>query len=101
MAFQLHPRLQQDCIILGNLPLCQVLMIKEDKSYASPIASVFYEFYDNTDDLKIKLWEERVQLQCIVAKDFQENEIAFGQTQHPQLWDYADGVNTLAFLSKI
>ncbi len=77
------------------------LMIKEDQSYASPIASVFYEYYDNIDDLKIKLWEDREQIQCIVAKDFIENEIAFGQTQNPQLWDYADGVNTLEFLSKI
>ncbi|MGB0891316.1 MAG: acyl-CoA reductase [Flavobacteriaceae bacterium] len=77
------------------------LMIKEDASYASPIASVFYEYYENIDDLKIKLWEEREQIQCVVAKDFIENEIAFGQTQHPQLWDYADGVNTLEFLSKI
>ena len=77
------------------------LMIKEDASYASPIASVFYEYYDNTDDLKIKLWEERDNIQCTVAKDFIENQIAFGQTQHPQLWDYADGVNTLQFLSTI
>ncbi|AZL85330.1 MULTISPECIES: HIT domain-containing protein [Aliivibrio] len=30
MAFQLHPRLQQDCVLLGDLPLCQVLLIKED-----------------------------------------------------------------------
>lgn len=77
------------------------LMIKEDESYSSPIASVFYEYYDNTDDLKIKLWEDREKIQCIVANNFLENEIAFGQTQHPQLWDYADGINTLDFLSKI
>ena len=30
-----------------------------------------------------------------------EDEITFGETQNPQLWDYADGVNTLEFLSKI
>jgi hypothetical protein len=36
-----------------------------------------------------------------VAKDFIENEITFGETQYPQLWDYADGVNTLEFLSKL
>lgn len=77
------------------------LMIKEDKSFASPIASVFYEYYDNDEDLKIKLYEERDNIQCIVAKNFIENEISFGQTQHPNLWDYADGVNTLDFLSKI
>lgn len=77
------------------------LMIKEDSSYASPIASVFYEYYDNTDDLKIKLYEDRDLIQCVVAKDFLDNEIPFGQTQHPNLWDYADDVNTLNFLSNI
>ena len=77
------------------------VMIKEDESYSSPIATVFYEYYDNTDDLKIKLYEDREKIQCIVANNFLENEIKFGQTQHPQLWDYADGVNTLDFLSKI
>ena len=37
----------------------------------------------------------------LAYKGFIENEIAFGQTQHPALTDYADGVNTLDFLSKI
>jgi hypothetical protein len=77
------------------------LMIKEDESYSSPIATVFYEYYDNEIDLKIKLHQDREKIQCIVAKDFIENEVAFGQTQYPKLTDYADGVNTLEFLSTI
>ena len=77
------------------------LMIKEDQSYSSPIATIFYEYYDNEVDLKIKLHEDREKIQCIVAKDFLKHEIAFGQTQHPELTDYADGVNTLEFLSKL
>lgn len=77
------------------------LMIKEDPSYASPIASVFYEYYDNTDDLKIKLYQDKEQIQCIVGDNFLKEEIAFGQTQHPQLSDYADGVNTLEFLANL
>jgi hypothetical protein len=77
------------------------LMIKEDQSYSSPIATVFYEYYENEIDLKIKLHLDREKIQCIVAKDFLENEVGFGQTQHPKLTDYADGVNTLEFLSKI
>jgi len=77
------------------------VMIKEDTSYASPIASVFYEYYDNAEDLKIKLYEDREKTQCIVANNFHENEVKFGQTQHPQLWDYADGINTLDFLVKL
>ena len=31
------------------------LTIKEDPSYASPISSVFYEFYDDLDELKAGL----------------------------------------------
>ncbi|MFK8059983.1 MAG: acyl-CoA reductase [Polaribacter sp.] len=77
------------------------LMIKEDESYSSPIATVFYEYYDNETDLKIKLHEDKEKIQCIVAKGFIENEVAFGETQHPKLTDYADGVNTLEFLAKI
>lgn len=77
------------------------LMIKEDESYASPIATLFYEYYDNEIDLKIKLHQDKEQIQCIVANNFIENEVAFGQTQYPKLTDYADGVNTLQFLSKI
>ncbi|MGB0880932.1 MAG: acyl-CoA reductase, partial [Polaribacter sp.] len=77
------------------------LMIKEDESYSSPIATIFYEYYDNLIDLKIKLYEDREKIQCIVSKDFIENEVAFGQTQNPNLWEYADGINTLKFLSSI
>jgi hypothetical protein len=77
------------------------LMIKEDKSYSSPIATIFYEYYENEIDLKIKLHQDKEKIQCIVAKDFIENEVGFGQTQSPKLTDYADGVNTLEFLTKI
>jgi len=77
------------------------LMIKEDESYASPIATVFYEYYDNEIDLKIKLHQEKERIQCIVSSEFLEHEVGFGQTQHPKLTDYADGINTLEFLSKL
>jgi hypothetical protein len=77
------------------------LIIKEDESYSSPIATVFYEYYDNETDLKIKLHQDKEKIQCIVAKNFIENEIPFGKTQEPALTDFADGINTLEFLSKI
>ena len=77
------------------------LMIKEDESYSSPIATIFYEYYDNEIDLKIKLHKDKEQIQCIVSNDFIENEVAFGQTQYPKLNDFADGVDTLEFLSNL
>lgn len=77
------------------------LTIKEDSSYSSPISSVFYEFYDDVENLKKRLETESEQIQCIVSKAIIENSIPFGKTQKPELWDYADNVDTIAFLSSI
>ncbi|MBE8723851.1 acyl-CoA reductase [Flavobacterium hungaricum] len=74
------------------------LTLKEDSSYASPISSVFYEFYENVDALKKRLTDDSEQIQCIVSSNLTADSIAFGETQKPQLWDYADNVDTITFL---
>jgi len=74
------------------------LTLKEDKSHASPISSVFYEYYDNINELQNRLEQERDQIQCVVSTNLIENSIDFGQTQHPKLSDYADNVDTISFL---
>ena len=77
------------------------LILKEDSSYSSPISSVFYEYYDSIKDLQIRLESENEQIQCIVTNNLIENSIDFGQTQKPNLWDYADNVDTISFLLTI
>ena len=77
------------------------LMLKEDTGYASPISTLFYEYYDDLDLLKQRFIIENEQIQCIVANQGIEDEIAFGETQKPKLWDYADGVDTLQFLQEL
>ncbi|WP_400079876.1 acyl-CoA reductase [Winogradskyella sp. R77965] len=77
------------------------LMIKQDESYASPIATLFYDYYNTIDELHKKLSSEADKIQCIVASGFTDNEIEFGKTQKPQLWDYADNVDTVEFLLTI
>ena len=74
------------------------LTIKQDPSYASPISSVFYEFYEDLEELQARLKADSEQIQCIVSNGLIENSIPFGQTQNPQLWDYADNVDTITFL---
>ena len=76
-------------------------MIKEDENYASPIATLFYEYYENINQLKDKLEKDNSKIQCIVSGGIMENEIAFGATQNPQLWDYADSVDSIKFLLSI
>lgn len=77
------------------------VMLKEDPSYASPIATVFYEFYDSYENLLIKLEAEKEAIQCIVCNENDLNFVKFGQTQQPKLWDYADGIDTFQFLLNI
>lgn len=77
------------------------LMIKEDASYGSPIATLFYEYYNDLETLKSTIETHEKNIQCVVSKGITEQSITFGQTQHPQLWDYADHVDTIEFLLKI
>ena len=86
--------------LMSNFALLdnEFLVIKEDVSYASPIASVFYEFYDDLESIKTKLQIDSDKIQCIVSNGLVDNSIGFGQTQKPGLCDYADNVDTMAFL---
>ncbi len=76
-------------------------MLKEDQGYSSPIATTFYEFYESKNVLLDKLKLDAANIQCIVSSGIIYNEISFGKTQQPELWDYADGVDTVEFLLKI
>ena len=74
------------------------LTLKEDKSHASPISSVFYENYETIAELEKRLEAESEQIQCIVSDNLIENSIEFGKTQKPALWNYADNIDTISFL---
>jgi glycerophosphoryl diester phosphodiesterase len=74
-------------------------MLKEEASFGSPIATMFYEYYDDDEMLKNKLIIESDKIQCVVGNNnWVDGEVAFGESQHPSLWEYADGVDTMEFL---
>jgi hypothetical protein len=72
------------------------LLLIEDPSFFSPISQLNYEFYSHADKLTDSL-KNHPELQCIVGKGL----VPFGQSQFPAVSDYADGVDTLQFLSKL
>lgn len=74
------------------------LTLKQDASYSSPISSVFYDYYNSIEEIQKQLINDTEKIQCIVSKNQILNSINFGQTQKPNLWDYADNVDTLQFL---
>ncbi|MDO6802239.1 acyl-CoA reductase [Wenyingzhuangia sp. 1_MG-2023] len=74
------------------------LMLKEDESYASPIACLFYETYDDLSSLKKKLKADSEKIQCIATELSIEDSVKLGATQRPKLWNYADNIDTIEFL---
>jgi len=75
------------------------MILKEDINYASPVSVVFFENYSKLEAVKQRLLFDSEKIQCIVSKEnIIENSIYFGKTQSPELWDYADNVDTMEFL---
>ncbi|MEW7293026.1 acyl-CoA reductase [Aquimarina sp. 2304DJ70-9] len=89
--------------LMSNFKLLEngFLILKEDQSYASPIATLFYETYTSKNELLEKLEADKEKIQCVVSKDISNKSVGFGQTQSPTLSDYADGVDIIEFLIKI
>ncbi len=77
-------------------------MMRESEELVSPISVIFYETYESEAALDLKLSAHRDKIQCMVSADaWYEGSLDFGEAQTPELWDYADGVDTLEFLAEL
>lgn len=77
-------------------------LMKESSELVSPISVLFYEHYDSEAELSLTLSANSDKIQCIVsANGWYEGSIPLGQAQSPDLWDYADGVDTIEFLKEL
>lgn len=75
------------------------VLLKEDEGLSSPIGVLFFQYYDDIQQVKEYLDLNKDQIQCVVSKTEILNEaIPFGKAQQPELWDYADNVDTMQFL---
>jgi hypothetical protein len=78
------------------------IMLTHSESLVSPISVLFYETYRNLSDLNEKLNGQKEKIQCIVsANGWFEGSVPFGKAQLPEVWDYADRVDTMKFLSAL
>ena len=80
------------------------LLLRPAPGLASPLAVVNYEEYETAEALKKSLEVVKDGIQCVVGNANLDlagiSVVDFGQSQFPALTDYADGVNTLAFLAE-
>lgn len=83
------------------------LLLTENDGLVSPISVLYYQTYRTQDDAAAWLTERADRIQVVASaksssgQGWYPGSVPFGQTQFPGLSDYADGVDTMAFLSKL
>lgn len=93
---------QKSIFLVSQIPFLDngFVLLQESEKLVSPISVVYYEYYDTREDLRDKLSSLHDKLQCIVGH-LPPAAIKFGDTQFPELSDYADGVDVLKFLQEL
>lgn len=78
------------------------MIIRKSEALQAPVSVVFVEEYDDESEVSEKIDACSDDLQCVVAAmPGIEQGIPFGTTQQPQLWDYADNIDTIRFLRSV
>jgi hypothetical protein len=77
------------------------LIVKQDDLLDSPLSVLMFQFYEKPEDVEAFLALHKEHIQCIVGHTPHLGRIPFGKSQNPSLWDYADGVDTIAFLKNL
>ncbi len=72
-------------------------LLVENENYASPIGMIYYEYYDDLNQVRQRLTHDAEKLQCIVGHCAEP----FGNAQNPSLLQYPDGIDTLSWLLAI
>jgi hypothetical protein len=75
------------------------LILKQDDGLASPLSVLLFSFYDNEEEVKAYLETNKEIIQCGVGTA--DYLVDFGKSQQPELWDYADGIDTMEFLKNL
>lgn len=78
MSFQLHPRLRQDCIEVGDLPLCRLLLMN-DRRYPwcilVPAREDVTEIHQLDDADQIQLVRESSLLSRYLSRTFEAHKM--------------------------
>lgn len=72
------------------------ILLIEEPALFSPISQLNYQFFADQSTLSASL-KDLPELQAVVG----EGNILFGDSQSPSISDYADGIDTLNFLSHL
>jgi hypothetical protein len=79
------------------------ILLLENPSLQSRISCLHYEQYLDLEEVSGGLQQRAEEVQCTVALPgkLDWGTFEFGKAQEPALWDYPDGVDTIAFLTTL
>lgn len=83
------------------------LLVKESDALQAPLGVINYMIYQSENQINDWLHQKAQDIQVVVgdrsywSAKTTTSIIPFGQSQEPMPWDYADGVDTMAFLLKL
>ena len=90
--------------LMNRVPILDngILLLKEDKAIASPVGVAYYERYSEIGWIQEQIMAHSEEIQCCISihPDI-PGAILPGTSQAPMPWDYADGVDTLNFLTEL
>jgi hypothetical protein len=75
------------------------LLLRPEAAMHSPLGTLNYGFYQNKEEVIAEIERLNKEIQCVVSNShWLKDTIKPGHSQSTQLWDYADGVDTMKFL---
>jgi hypothetical protein len=90
---------QKSILLVNRVPFLEsgFCLFQESERLVSPISVIYFEYYNSWDAVLGKIQNDEHKIQCVVGNIDHAN-VKIGQTQYPELWDYADRVDILKFL---
>ena len=77
------------------------VLLKESEKIGSPVGTIYFEYFKSDNQIKEMIKKNNEKIQCIVSNNNYPKTIKFGETQMPNLNDFADDIDTFNFLLKL
>ncbi len=78
------------------------ILLRPNDNIYSALGTLHYRHYDEPENAVKIIEEHREKIQCVVGnQQLLPNALSPGKSQQPALWDYADGVDTIQFLTSL
>lgn len=93
---------QKSILLVNRQPFLDngFVLLSESEKTVSPISALYYEAYADDESLLSALRRQEDKIQCVVGNT-EIATVAIGEAQFPNVWDYADRIDTLRFLQEL